>query len=201
MSVAPPLPDAASARVHRTPSNSARHAAAQPSSGRSHAHSNGHSAAPSTARRDFETAGAPAPADSGRSASRDRGTTTQYPTRSDSLRAGPTQGSGSGHRERRYASIDATSSHGPAPPPGPPTNGMAADHRGAGVAPAPRKRTYVTCSTGTWMLGKTIGQGSMGKVKLAKNQDTGEQVSLAHRLLHSLTVLGCRQDRSPPVYR
>jgi hypothetical protein len=26
------------------------------------------------------------------------------------------------------------------------------------------------------MLGKTIGQGSMGKVKLAKNQDTGEQV-------------------------
>jgi hypothetical protein len=62
---------------------------------------------------------------------------------------------------------------------------MAADYRGAGVVPAPRKRTYVTCSTGTWMLGKTIGQGSMGKVKLAKNQDTGEQVG---RLLALIMV-------------
>ena len=112
----------------------------------------------------------------GRSAPRAR-PGAQYPTRSDSLRTGPSQGGG-GSRERRYASIDATSSHAapPVPPQGPPTNGMAADHRGVGVNPAPRKRTYVTCSTGTWILGKTIGQGSMGKVKLAKNQDTGEQV-------------------------
>jgi hypothetical protein len=184
MSVAPPLPDAA-ARVHRTPSTSARHAAAQPAPGRPLAHpaANGQPAAapPTTARRDFEPAGAAAPPSAhgeGRSASRDRAGAAQYPTRSDSLRTGPSQGGGSS-RERRYASIDATSSHAPAPPPGPPTNGMAADHRGAGVNPAPRKRTYVTCSTGTWMLGKTIGQGSMGKVKLAKNQDTGEQVGFA----------------------
>ena len=39
-----------------------------------------------------------------------------------------------------------------------------------------RRRTSVTTSTGTWLLGKTIGQGSMGKVKLAKNLETGEQV-------------------------
>jgi serine/threonine protein kinase KIN1/2 len=40
-----------------------------------------------------------------------------------------------------------------------------------------RRRTSITTTTGTWSLGKTIGQGSMGKVKLAKNIETGEQVS------------------------
>ena len=39
-----------------------------------------------------------------------------------------------------------------------------------------RRRTSIATSTGTWLLGKTIGQGSMGKVKLAKNLETGEQV-------------------------
>jgi serine/threonine protein kinase KIN1/2 len=43
-----------------------------------------------------------------------------------------------------------------------------------------RRRTSVTTPTGTWLLGKTIGQGSMGKVKLAKNLETGEQVDIAH---------------------
>jgi len=41
---------------------------------------------------------------------------------------------------------------------------------------APRRRTTVTAQTGQWALGKTIGQGSMGKVKLARNMETGEQV-------------------------
>ena len=51
--------------------------------------------------------------------------------------------------------------------------------RGASSAhpPVARRRTSITTSTGTWALGKTIGQGSMGKVKLAKNVETGEQVS------------------------
>ena len=40
-----------------------------------------------------------------------------------------------------------------------------------------RRRTSITTSTGSWLLGKTIGQGSMGKVKLAKNLETGEQAS------------------------
>lgn len=40
-----------------------------------------------------------------------------------------------------------------------------------------RKRTTIELQTGTWVLGKTIGAGSMGKVKLAKNQGTGEQVN------------------------
>lgn len=43
---------------------------------------------------------------------------------------------------------------------------------------AGRRRTSITTQTGTWQLGKTIGQGSMGKVKLAKNNETGEQVAI-----------------------
>jgi len=42
----------------------------------------------------------------------------------------------------------------------------------------PRRRTTVDATTGTWELGKTIGAGSMGKVKLAKNKETGEQVGI-----------------------
>lgn len=40
----------------------------------------------------------------------------------------------------------------------------------------PKRRTTITTPSGQWALGKTIGAGSMGKVKLAKNMETGEQV-------------------------
>ena len=46
----------------------------------------------------------------------------------------------------------------------------------AAAAVQPRRRTTITTPTGHWALGKTIGAGSMGKVKLAKNMETGEQV-------------------------
>ena len=46
----------------------------------------------------------------------------------------------------------------------------------AAQGPATRKRTEIDAQTGKWSLGKTIGAGSMGKVKLAKNLETGEQV-------------------------
>ncbi|KAJ5794030.1 Oligopeptide transporter OPT superfamily [Penicillium paradoxum] len=46
------------------------------------------------------------------------------------------------------------------------------------AAAAPRRRTTITTPTGQWALGKTIGAGSMGKVKLAKNTETGEQVAV-----------------------
>ncbi|KAG0155225.1 hypothetical protein PDIDSM_799 [Penicillium digitatum] len=46
------------------------------------------------------------------------------------------------------------------------------------AAAAPRRRTMITTPTGQWNLGKTIGAGSMGKVKLAKNTETGEQVAI-----------------------
>ncbi|KAJ5091741.1 hypothetical protein NUU61_006611 [Penicillium alfredii] len=59
----------------------------------------------------------------------------------------------------------------------------ASQHRTATNAPPtasaqPRRRTTITTPTGQWALGKTIGAGSMGKVKLAKNMETGEQVAV-----------------------
>ena len=39
-----------------------------------------------------------------------------------------------------------------------------------------KRRTTITGQSGQWALGKTIGAGSMGKVKLAKKLETGEQV-------------------------
>jgi serine/threonine protein kinase KIN1/2 len=168
---AAPVADSGSRGVHRSQSASARHTS-QSSSSRAHAYRpSGDQAANlvNAARRDYEQSNLPQ-SGSRRSESRDRTANPQYPTRSDSLRNGP-------RSDRRYASIDATSNQQP------PTNGMTADHpptRSAAASnmPVVRKRTYVQCSTGTWSLGKTIGQGSMGKVKLAKNQETGEQVCL-----------------------
>lgn len=59
-----------------------------------------------------------------------------------------------------------------------PTNGVATENaRGGQPVPTQKRRTTITApSTGTWALGKTIGAGSMGKVKLAKHNETGEQV-------------------------
>ncbi|KAH0544092.1 hypothetical protein FGG08_001710 [Glutinoglossum americanum] len=41
-----------------------------------------------------------------------------------------------------------------------------------------QRRTTINASTGHWVLGKTIGAGSMGKVKLAKKLEGGEQVAV-----------------------
>ena len=39
-----------------------------------------------------------------------------------------------------------------------------------------RSRSVIPAATGHWLLGKTIGAGSMGKVKLAKRAEGGEEV-------------------------
>lgn len=39
----------------------------------------------------------------------------------------------------------------------------------------------ITTPSGNWALGKTIGAGSMGKVKIARNLETGEQVRTSQR--------------------
>ncbi|KAL2818972.1 hypothetical protein BDW59DRAFT_125908 [Aspergillus cavernicola] len=48
--------------------------------------------------------------------------------------------------------------------------------------PAPpgqsKRRTMIGTSTGQWSLGKTLGAGSMGKVKVGKHLETGEQVAI-----------------------
>ncbi|KAL2062835.1 hypothetical protein VTL71DRAFT_5907 [Oculimacula yallundae] len=41
-----------------------------------------------------------------------------------------------------------------------------------------KSRTTIPAATGNWVLGKTIGAGSMGKVKLARRVEGGEQVAV-----------------------
>ena len=122
------------------------------------------------ARRDFEqtTLGHPPP--SHPEPPRER----PGPSRSDSTRSNHRTSS----RADRYASIDAAAIQQP------PTNGIVRDATSHGLPPTSgRRRTTIAASTGTWQLGKTIGAGSMGKVKLARNQDTGEQVSTISDML------------------
>jgi hypothetical protein len=200
---AAPVADSGGARPHRTQSTSARHATQPSQGGRSHAQSYRPSGDPqalaNVARRDGEQSNLAQSSSQPRSASRDGGSSSHHPVRSDSVRTGTQSGSRSDRA--RYTSADATSQ-----PPG--TNGMPPDHasgRLPGTTSSSRKRAYITCSTGSWQLGKTIGAGSMGKVKLARNQETGEQVGpYATMLCPNLpltSVAGCCQNRPTPVYR
>jgi hypothetical protein len=66
---------------------------------------------------------------------------------------------------------------------------LTSGNHGQANAPAqPKRRTTITTPTGNWALGKTIGAGSMGKVKLAKNIETGEQVTIPFSFLLSAHV-------------
>ncbi|KAF2120494.1 serine/threonine protein kinase-like protein Kin1 [Lophiotrema nucula] len=114
------------------------------------------------ARRDFEQTNVASSPSSRRSSSRDR-TAPPPSSRTDSSRRGHT----------RYASDASTHSAMP-------INGVAQDNAGPGAAaPTTKRRTTITAPyTGQWLLQKTIGAGSMGKVKLAKNAATGEQVAV-----------------------
>lgn len=72
----------------------------------------------------------------------------------------------------RYASNMPASNGGPAPlvVPG------ESKHKTSG-----KSRTTIPAQTGNWVLGKTIGAGSMGKVKLARRVEGGEQVRISSR--------------------
>ena len=53
----------------------------------------------------------------------------------------------------------------------------ASDSRQAAPPTKPsRSRTSIPTQSGKWLLVKTIGAGSMGKVKLARKEDGSEQV-------------------------
>lgn len=78
----------------------------------------------------------------------------------------PSQRSHTAHME---GAASASNGHGTG-------SGVPAD-RAHGSSRAGKSRTSIPAKTGTWILGKTIGAGSMGKVKLARRQDGGEQVS------------------------
>lgn len=64
-----------------------------------------------------------------------------------------------------------SSSHG-APPPD--SHGHHGSHS---ASKQTRSRTTIPTQSGKWILGKTIGAGSMGKVKLARKEDGSEQVA------------------------
>ncbi|KAF2199404.1 protein kinase kin1 [Delitschia confertaspora ATCC 74209] len=170
-------------RPHRSQSTTARPITQQPPSPHrsvSHTHSQAQGrpapASPqanlaNVARKDFEQSTIAAPSSSHRSSSRDRTHNGPAPSRTDSTRSNhhPSRAPHS-----RYASDASAASAMP-------INGVAVDNaRGAPVAPPTSKRrtTISAPNTGVWSLGKTIGAGSMGKVKLAKNAATGEQVAV-----------------------
>lgn len=121
------------------------------------------------ARRDFEASRAPRPGSSRRSSSRDRSDSNSH--RSESTRRHHRNlSSHSSHRNS--AAMTATAS----------VMADGASSRSQATSGHPlqsvssRRRTTITSPSGHWAMGKTIGAGSMGKVKLAKNVETGEQV-------------------------
>lgn len=131
------------------------------------------------ARRDYETTNVARPSSSSRrSSSRDRSHVVPPPKRTDSTRESRHTASRSGHsRNSSYMSpTAAAAAANGVTAPTPAGNKTQPDATPHGSGAPSKRRTTVTAQTGQWTLGKTIGAGSMGKVKLAKNIETGEQV-------------------------
>lgn len=125
------------------------------------------------ARRDHETTNVARPPSSRRSSSRDRSSRVPPPpTRTESTRS-TRRTSSRGHS--RYNS-DMGTNGGPTPVTPSGTLLAPSDAQAASSSGSSKRRATITAQTGQWALGKTIGAGSMGKVKLAKNVETGEQV-------------------------
>jgi hypothetical protein len=125
-----------------------------------------HAALDSVARRDFEASNV-ARIPSRREASSDRSQERPSTARTETTRRHQRQPSSQRQRE----SFDMTATAAAQEP-----TQSATETSAPAAAAAPRRRTTITTPTGMWALGKTIGAGSMGKVKLAKNTETGEQV-------------------------
>ena len=144
------------------------------------------------ARKDHEQTDLARPQSSNRTSSLEK-----HNVPSSSTRAEPVQSSNRGHSKfgphSRYAETTPTKSASDATGRVPP-----------GSSGSARRRTTIGTSSGQWALGKTIGAGSMGKVKLAKNLGSGEQVrqEQPHRLyLADKHKSGSREDCSPTVNR
>ncbi|KAI9734899.1 MAG: serine/threonine-protein kinase KIN2 [Cirrosporium novae-zelandiae] len=120
------------------------------------------------AQRDYETANVARPRSSRRSSSQDRNNYNPPQTHSQ---YNPAM---SGTTAVQHSD---TSNGGPVPvhPAAPAPAGDRSAHNNGMVG---RRRTTIDSPSGHWALGKTIGAGSMGKVKLAKSLETGEQVAV-----------------------
>ncbi|KAI9722257.1 MAG: hypothetical protein M1812_001729 [Candelaria pacifica] len=132
------------------------------------------------ARKDYETTNVARPPSSRRSLSRDESYgPPPTPGRTDSIRSTHRTSSRPGHV--RYSSEMSAAPTVVANGASTPVQAAAATtERGDKPPPSSsgstKRRTTISAQTGQWALGKTIGAGSMGKVKLARNLDNGEQV-------------------------
>lgn len=98
-----------------------------------------------------------------RSSSKDQASRTEPSSRS---------ASGHHHRSSRYSSDMSTAVNGGGPAP------VVTPQESRQQGRSGKSRTTIPAQTGNWVLGKTIGAGSMGKVKLARRTEGGEQVGL-----------------------
>ncbi|KAI4759802.1 Pkinase-domain-containing protein [Aureobasidium sp. EXF-12344] len=96
-------------------------------------------------------------------------------TRSASAAAAPSAGTPARSDSTRNAASASQSRYHSQEMHTPSSNGT---HAAAASGSNVRRRTTIDATTGHWDLGKTIGAGSMGKVKLARNKETGEQVAV-----------------------
>ena len=158
--------------------------------------------------KDFETSNLPDVISSRRSTSRDgayappavaRGEPPRSHHRTSSRSAGPTRPPPEGAAPPAIVTNGERTS---ARPHAAPTEH--GDRTISGSGSANRRRTTITGQSGQWTLGKTIGSGSMGKVKLAKKLETGEQVmfpvprAIDAPILTDRSHLGGRQDCPAP---
>ncbi|KAL9614846.1 MAG: hypothetical protein Q9167_000679 [Letrouitia subvulpina] len=177
-------------RPHRTSSGAAIPATTagghQRTGSQTYAHERPSSSAQHTqlanvARRDYEATNVARPPSSRRSDSRERSYATPQPKRAESTRDSRRHSSRPNqqrHESQLSASGTAVNSGAQATPQ--PTNSARVQSEAAahGSGGSTKRRTTIGAQTGDWSLGKTIGAGSMGKVKLAKNLETGEQVAV-----------------------
>jgi serine/threonine protein kinase KIN1/2 len=177
------LPHRAQSTTTRPSSSSTGHRA---TSSRSHSYDrpppSNQAALTNAARRDYENPNLARPSSSRRSSSREgQHQESSQSYRSESTRTSHRSGSRHGHshghsRHSNDMSGAATVVANGGSTPVPSSTVTAPSERSAPSSGQPRRRTTITAQTGSWALGKTIGAGSMGKVKLAKNLETGEQV-------------------------
>ncbi|KAK1711216.1 uncharacterized protein BDZ83DRAFT_757369 [Colletotrichum acutatum] len=113
-----------------------------------------------------------------------RNASSQHPpstTRADASRPQRQSSTRSNHRYNHAADMPASTAVANNAGPAPVSNQGGPDPRSPGAPTTSkhtsRSRTTIPTPSGKWILGKTIGAGSMGKVKLARKEDTGEQVA------------------------
>lgn len=155
----PPLANSASPSSLQRAASSSTHHSRQPSSSRP--------IQDVLPQNDYETSNL------GRYSKRSSSRDNQPPTpRADSSRPHRRGSTRSNHNSNDMPGTTTVANNGG---PAPVAHG-APDARSSGAKHG-RSRTTIPTQSGKWILGKTIGAGSMGKVKLARKEDGTDQVS------------------------